>query len=227
LNTIALDTSMETLGICLKTDGGLWSLSINRGFQHSTTLVTWIEKICLDAGIAPGALDLVIVSTGPGSFTGLRIGLATAKGLAAGAGCPFRGVPTLDALAWGYRRHTGSVVPVIDARRGRIYAAVFRSGERVSDYFDCPQPKLADHLTGLSSQSQPILLTGPCSDSVFYEAAESAPTLHLTWIEYTPDPHALLDRGCHLYQTDGESDADLAPLYLRKSEAELKMRGKP
>ena len=111
------------MGICLKTDTDLVSFSQIRGYRHAVTLVPWISQICRETDFSPDKLDVVIVGTGPGSFTGLRIGMASAKGLAAGAGCPLVGVPTLDAFAWGLRNAAGLVLPVIDARKNRLYAA--------------------------------------------------------------------------------------------------------
>ena len=212
------------MGLGLKTGKGVWSLCINRGYQHGITLVPWIETVCRDAGVLPGDLDLVVAATGPGSFTGLRIGLATAKGLASGAVCPFRGVPTLDAMAWRFHHHTGFVVPIMDARKGHVYAAVFKDGERQSEYLDCPPKELADSIIRLSGSSSPTLFTGPHAVEFCRHAmgSDSHPFLADSHSDLS-QPLALLERGLLLYQVEGGSEKTLAPMYLRKSEAELNL----
>jgi tRNA threonylcarbamoyladenosine biosynthesis protein TsaB len=124
LNIIAIDTSTETLGICLKTDKIIIRISQRANFKHAETLAPWIEKLCIEAEIRPKDFNLIVISIGPGSFTGLRIGIATAKGLAAGAECPVTGVSGLDASAWTHKYFSGTVIPVINAKKNRIYSAL-------------------------------------------------------------------------------------------------------
>ena len=128
MNCLALDTSAEALGICLKTDRDLLNFSQIRGYRHAATLVPWISRFCREAEFSPDKLDVVVVAMGPGSFTGLRIGMATAKGLAAGADCPLVGVPSLDVYGWGLRNAPGLVLPVVDAKKNRLYAAFYKEG---------------------------------------------------------------------------------------------------
>jgi tRNA threonylcarbamoyladenosine biosynthesis protein TsaB len=97
-------------------------------------LLDAIDAVCTGAGVAPLDLDAVAIGAGPGSFTGLRIGMATAKGIAFAARCPLWTASSLAALARDEfdRDPSGAVVAVLDARRGEIYAGAFRlEGERV------------------------------------------------------------------------------------------------
>jgi tRNA threonylcarbamoyladenosine biosynthesis protein TsaB len=89
-------------------------------------LMPAVDQVLRRAGISVGALDAVAVSVGPGSFTGLRVGLATAKGLALGAGVALLGVPTLEVLAEGYCLPEGLMCALLDAYRGEVYTAIFR-----------------------------------------------------------------------------------------------------
>ncbi|MCR5432600.1 MAG: tRNA (adenosine(37)-N6)-threonylcarbamoyltransferase complex dimerization subunit type 1 TsaB [Lachnospiraceae bacterium] len=107
--------------------------TVNIGKTHSQTLLPMIDRILSDAEMSVNELDAIAVSRGPGSFTGLRIGSATAKGLAAAAGIPIVDVPTLEALAVGVGNAGGRLIcPVIDARRNEVYSALFEEEDKGS-----------------------------------------------------------------------------------------------
>jgi len=103
---------------------------IAAGRGRAEELVIAIAESLRDAGTELGGLSAIGVSIGPGRFTGLRVGLATAKGLSAVAGVPVRPVPTLEALARSARGPGALAAPALDARRGEVYGALFRLGER-------------------------------------------------------------------------------------------------
>ncbi len=221
MNIIAIDTSTESLGLCLKTETMLLRISQKANFKHAEALAPWIEKLCIEASIKPGEINLVIVSIGPGSFTGLRIGLATAKGLAMGAACPITGVPTLDAIAWSHKHFGGSVIPIINAKKNRLYAALYQNNKRVSDYLDISTEELFEKLRNLND----ILITGPYGEE-FYKTIHKR--LKNTNIFVDPDfslinSYSLLQKGAILYTEGGIKSMDIFPLYLRKSEAELSL----
>ncbi len=94
---------------------------------HSTTLLPMMESILKNTGNTAADIDLYAVSTGPGSFTGIRIGVATVKGMAFVHDTPCVGVSSLDALAMGFGAVNGIIVPAVDARRNTAYSAVFTS----------------------------------------------------------------------------------------------------
>ncbi len=100
---------------------------VNCGLTHSQTLLPLIDKALSSAGKKIEEMDAIAVSAGPGSFTGVRIGMGTAKGLALGAGKPMILVPTLLALAENVSTFEGIIVPMMDARRGEVYTAVYES----------------------------------------------------------------------------------------------------
>lgn len=95
---------------------------------HATELLVLARAALADVGAAPGDVERIGVGVGPGSFTGLRIGVATARGLAASAGADLVAVSTLDALAAGAAAHDGPVLAVLDARRGEAFAATYTAG---------------------------------------------------------------------------------------------------
>lgn len=122
---LALDTALAACSAAVAIDGEVAARRhdiLHRG--HAEKIIPMTQRVCADAGLAPDALDLIAVTVGPGTFTGVRIGLAAARGLALPARTPVLGVTTLQALAWG----VGSGRPVlaaIDARRGEVYLQAF------------------------------------------------------------------------------------------------------
>ncbi len=229
-NVIAIDTATESLSLGLRTRRGLLELRLKVGFRHGETLVSWVQTLCQAGDIAPGDLDLVVVGIGPGSFTGLRIGMASAKGLARGANCDIVGVPTLEAQAWGFRNLPVRVLSVVDARKGRLYAALYEEGAKKFGPLDVSAEALIERLkpTRGISKHAPLLLTGPFADDLGRDIENRSVRIPFAVDPgyNTIDPHSLLERGLVVYQHDGDHGEALVPLYLRKSEAEIKRSGK-
>jgi tRNA threonylcarbamoyladenosine biosynthesis protein TsaB len=129
---LGIDTSTRTAGIALVADDrGILVETRHTGEGRSADLLVAIDALCKDAGVAPRALDAVAIGAGPGSFTGLRIGMATAKGIAFAAGRPLWTVSSLAALALdGFAASAGDapIAAILDARRGEVFAGCFRSG---------------------------------------------------------------------------------------------------
>ncbi len=124
---------------------------------HSASLMPMVEAALAAAGLEIGEMDAVAAVTGPGSFTGVRIGVATAKGLAHGAGIPCIPVDALEALSVSAGSFDGVICPIQDARAGQVYAAAFRGGERLTG--DAPM-KLEDFLEAISGLGDRFLFTG-------------------------------------------------------------------
>ena len=228
-NTVAIDTATQSLSLCLQTPRGTLALRLKIGFRHAETLVSWLKTLCDAGDLAPRDLDLVVVGVGPGSFTGLRIGMASAKGLARGAQCAIVGVPTLEAQAWRFRTLDIPVLSVVDARKGRLYAALYKKGVKRFGPLDVSEAALVDRLLsieGLCDQT-PLLLTGPFADELgrgIEKRRERVPFAVDPGYN-TLDPYSVLECGLAVYQRDGNQGERLAPLYLRKSEAEMKFSG--
>lgn len=136
MNILVFDTSTERLAVGAQKDGREFRYRAESGFRHSETLLPTIEACLKDASLPLGELDLIACAKGPGSFMGLRIGLSTAKGLSLALGVPWVGVPTLDCMAFGRGDASCVAVPVLDARKNRLYAALYRAGIRQGDYLD-------------------------------------------------------------------------------------------
>lgn len=213
MNALSLDTATEALSLCAL-GGDAWaSMVVRRGLQHSPALLPIAERLLRDVDRTVADLDLVVCSVGPGSFTGIRIGIATALGIGHGRGIPVVGVSTLDALGRQWAAWPGEVIGVVDARRGNIYTATYRAGERQGDYRDLSPSELANVVAGADHP----FLAGPDAPWVrglLGPGAQGIP------VSETVDPRTALALGIESLQARGAEAAYPRPLYLRKSEAE-------
>lgn len=210
MNVLAVDTSTDSLALALSHGEARTFLRLERGLAHAASLLPWIDRILADAGLHASALDLLVCAVGPGSFTGIRIGIATVQGLALAIGRPAVGVGTLDVLAWPLRFHEGAVIPVIDARKGRFYAAAFQDGVNTA----APLDLAPDDLRAMAGSARNPVFAGPDAERVRERLGIPVRAAAIY------DPSALLYLGLETYKTDGVQDAGPSPLYLRRSEAE-------
>lgn len=130
MNLLAVDTSGPVAGVAVLRDGALAyeGAAVNR-LTHSVNLLPMIEEALGRAGLDISEIDLYAAVTGPGSFTGVRIGVSAVKGMAHGAGKPCVGVDALEALAFGLCLTDALLCPLQDARAGQVYAAAFLPGD--------------------------------------------------------------------------------------------------
>jgi len=222
---LALESSAAMASAALMRDGRLLSqVSLNSGNTHSTTLLPMAQGMLEACGLTCADVDLFACTVGPGSFTGIRIGAATVKGLAFGSGKPCVGVSSLEALAWGMRQVNGIVCPLIGARRTQYYCALFRvhDGEvtRLTEdevVLDAELPAL------LQAYDEDVWLTGDGAEAAF--RPELHPRLKVT-PEFSRWPGAFAAAECaaagYTAAPDPSvfTDAALSPVYLRKTQAE-------
>ena len=128
MNILAVDTVGKSAAVAiLRDDTLLYETQCNNGMTHSETLLPMIDTALRACGLTMEGIDLLGVTNGPGSFTGLRIGVSAAKGLAWAKELPCCGVSTLEAMAYGVTDFEGVVVGAMDARRQQVYNALFRT----------------------------------------------------------------------------------------------------
>lgn len=224
MKILSLDSTavISTVAIC-EGDRLLSQFTINNGNTHSETLLPMIESSLGVLGLTVDDIDLFACSVGPGSFTGVRIGVATVKGLAFGRSKPCAPVSSLDALAHNLLWADGIVCPVMNARRGQLYNALFlcRGGrltrlceDRLISVYD-----LEAELCESYSDARVYL----CGDG--YDIAkgaftrlttEAVPTIHRYQSAYSVALCALEASEQKLLTTDVE----ISPIYLRASQAE-------
>ena len=161
MNILALDTSGPVAGTALSKNGEAVyeAMAVNR-FTHSVSLLPMVEEGFIRTGLVMQDIDLFAVTVGPGSFTGVRIGVCTVKGMAHGAGKPCVGINALEALACGIPFFDGIVCPIQDARAGQVYGAAFKPGMPPQRLMADAVLKLPEYLNELSSLPGPFLFVG-------------------------------------------------------------------
>ena len=193
---------------------------------HSQTLLPMTQQLLADTGLSLPQLDLLAVSNGPGSFTGLRIGLAAVKGMAFGADKPCVGVSTLEALAYNLRGFEGIAVAVMDARCRQVYTARFSLSEgRVERLSPDEAISLEELGKVLEKEEKPLFLVGDGAEMCYNQLLDKLPQLRLA------PPHLRLQRASsvgacaleHYAAGEGVSCGELTPTYLRLPQAEREL----
>ena len=221
---LSFETSAKAASVALHDDKKLLGEAYqNTGLTHSQTLMVMAQDLLKQCGLAPRDVTHTAVAAGPGSFTGVRIGVVAAKGFAWGKELPCYGVSTLEAMALQLGVYDGYVCPVMDARRAQVYNALFLAeGGNLSRLTEDRAISLADLGEELKKLEKPIFLVGDGSVLCYNTLLESVPSLVL------PPEHRMHQRaaGVGLAALSriaaGESgDANgLSPNYLRLSQAE-------
>ena len=158
--TLAIDTATKTLSAALLAEGFVLAETfLNLKANHSLVLLPVIEDICRRAGVELEEVDLFACTVGPGSFTGLRIGLSTVKGFALATGKPAAGVSTLEALAFNVLHASMMICPMLDARKEQVYAALFRAS-RAGELEAVQEERLTDPASLLRDTEGDILFLG-------------------------------------------------------------------
>lgn len=231
MNILAFDTASSSGAAAIMKDGEIIAhTQLNIGLTHSEQLLPTIDCLMTMTTMTMDAFDAIAITSGPGSFTGLRIGFSTAKSMALGLKKPLIPIPTLDVLAQNGAGINGLVVPIMNARRQQVYTAVYRSDGhsilRQSDYQAIGIMDLLQEIQTVSGEPM-VYFTGDGVD-VFEETILAA--LGVRAILATgcrkfvcADAVAQLAQECY----DEWSDLHgmrVEPLYLRESEAVIKWR---
>ena len=150
MNILAVDTSGGACSAAVLQGDVIRAESyMNAGRTHSETLGPMIDFCLSCAGVNIRDIELFACAVGPGSFTGLRIGIGMLKGFAHASGKPVIGVNTLDALARNAEGTEETICPIIDARRGEVYTATYQNGQRITDYRAVLLDTVLEELRGL------------------------------------------------------------------------------
>ncbi|WP_312419480.1 tRNA (adenosine(37)-N6)-threonylcarbamoyltransferase complex dimerization subunit type 1 TsaB [Anaerospora hongkongensis] len=222
---LAIETATLASGVALATaDKLVAEIIVQTKKTHSERLMPHIEQLLELGQVAKEDITAIAVSIGPGSFTGLRIGLATAKALAYVWNVPVIGVSTLAALAYACPAPNSLICPLLDAQKGNVYQAVYRWEKGILQ--EVIPPRVIAHqeaINELASQPLPVIMLGEGA-VLFQEAIVAAADP----IELAP-PHIILPRagsvallGHQLLRQGIRHDVmTLEPLYIRRSEAEV------
>jgi tRNA threonylcarbamoyladenosine biosynthesis protein TsaB len=225
MKILAIETSTMLGGIAIadSSRGLIAEARLNVKTTHSERLMTVISQAVAQSGLLLEEIDVFAVASGPGSFTGLRIGLSTAKGLAYATGRPIVTVPTLEAFAWNLPFSSYPVCIMLDARRGEVYTALFRweGGTFIREISET-SVKAADLLPRLQGT---VLFAGEGAtayrDTIV--AALGSRAVFAPADKMVPSPATIAILGLARAEAGAYTDAfGAGPLYIRKSEAEVK-----
>ena len=221
---LAFETTAKAGSVALLEDGKLLAESYqNTGLTHSQTLMVMAEDMLKAAGKTMADVTAVAVAEGPGSFTGVRIGVAAAKGLAWGGEIPCYGVSTLESMARTLGIYQGYICPVMDARRNQVYNALFYADHGMLERRTEDRAiALSDLAEELRSKDEPIFLVGDGSNLAYNTLKDSITNLVL------PPEHRMHQRASgvglaaaeKIAAGDSGDGAALTPNYLRLSQAE-------
>jgi tRNA threonylcarbamoyladenosine biosynthesis protein TsaB len=222
MKILALDSTAVTASVAIADSGRLLALStLNNGLTHSETLLPMVEAILNSTGLAVSDIDIFACSIGPGSFTGVRIGASTIKGLAFGRGKATIGVSALQALAYNLSCCDGIICPVMNARRNQVYNALFECrGGKIKRLSPDRAVSIQELDAELADFREKIHLCGDGYEMV-KSALEKATVCDTPELLIWQNGFSVARCALELYESGVRtSDAELVPTYLRMPQAE-------
>ena len=215
MKALAIDSAVTCISLAACNQQKKASVTLDIGMRQSEKLIPAIEYVLEQVELEASQLDFIALSGGPGSFTGLRLGFAAAKGLQLSTGCAVYSIPTLQAQAEPYRSWPGKVISAIDAKKDRFYVQFFFQGNEISESLDIGVEEISRHLTNEDN----ILIVGPDSETLLHALKKFNPNLQVSRF-----PHLTTSITDALFSLGNKATENLAPyqgpIYLRKSEAE-------
>ena len=221
---LAIDTATARVSVALGDDGAvIGEVSLAGGRRHAEQLAPAIKYLCGELDVSLAQLAVIAVDIGPGLFTGLRVGVTTAKVMAQALRIPVVAVPSLDLVAYPLRHSNRVVVAVLDARRHEVFCASYRpvpgGVQRVSEYA-VRQP--AELVVELESGTDELLLAGD-GIAAYHDQFASLDRAEFAGVAHdTPSAAALIELAtARAEREEFQPQSEIRPLYLRTSDAEI------
>ena len=162
MNILAIDTASNVCSVAVGVESGvIFEKNINKGLTHSELLIPMIEKVVLNANIEKKDINMVVVANGPGSFTGIRIGVTVANTFGQVLGIPVVGITALDSLAIGVGSTPATICPIIDAKGKKVYTALYKHNgglNKISDYKLIDVEELNEYVK--TNENKKLIFTG-------------------------------------------------------------------
>ena len=219
MNALAIDCAVSKIAIAAKKDGKMVKTVLDIGIRQSEKLLPAVDYVMAEMEMAPSDLDCTVTTLGPGTFTGLRLGLCTLKALTLSSNIPLYGIPSLDAYHWNLRNVGGLHLCTIESKEEEYFHAVYDGAKKIREDDD----KNIDEILSLFTEEDSILISGPGAASFAELAKDRAPLLKLSALSPWTDSCESLFEMAEEKMKKGEAplaDYD-GPLYIRKSEAEI------
>lgn len=225
MKILGLETSAKAVSVCLSEDGNLVAQSFQATqLTHSRTLMMLCEDMLKNCDLTLSDVDVFAVASGPGSFTGLRIGVSACKGLAWSLEKPCVGVSTLEAMAWQLAHIDGAdICAVMDARRSQVYNARFKAtGKGLERYMDDRAISIDDLAVELKKSQTPQILVGDGAQLCYNELLGRGVSVELAPSHLQLQGAWGVTRGAVELIKVGKvsTSQELEPVYLRMSQAE-------
>ena len=209
---VALETSARASSVAVRAGDGELETALEAGRAHASDLLPALDRMLRELGAAPSEVAAVLVGTGPGSYTGLRVGIATALGLALGSGASLRGVPSGETLAFGELAPGDEGTVLLDARAGEMYLAQYRRTEDEIEVVRAPCVIRPEDALAALPASGPIFGDEAAAVAARFGASERS-RLRL---DVRPRASALLALGAaRLERLGPQAPGEIRPLYLR------------
>jgi tRNA threonylcarbamoyladenosine biosynthesis protein TsaB len=223
MKLLALDTATQSCSVAVTNEGSLSAeLTIVKSQTHSKHLMELIQSVLEIAGFGLADLDGLAVTIGPGSFTGLRIGISTIKGLAHALARPVVGISTLEALAWQCGQTSYLICPLLDARKGEVYGAIYCFNEGQLIQKTGPRAMIPEAV--VEDIKSPCVFIGTGARLYRQDILAAAGSL----AHFVPEGQNMIRASSVAFLSmpkfeanDTDDVAGLVPHYIRKSDAEL------
>ncbi|MEW6075447.1 MAG: tRNA (adenosine(37)-N6)-threonylcarbamoyltransferase complex dimerization subunit type 1 TsaB [Candidatus Omnitrophota bacterium] len=231
MRLLSLDTSTKRVCLCLCDHARVCEYTLEVGTRLSSLLIPIIQQATGAMGWKLKDIDYFACGIGPGSFTGLRIGIAAVKGMAWSLQRPVVGIPTLDILAHNAERFEGIIVPLIDAKRSLVYSALYKNSKgrlaRISPYMLCTPDALVDAIARKAVRRQEVIAFGDglavCREKIV-AGIKRAVLLDKDYWQIAALRIARLAEG--MIKEKRITDASrILPLYLYPKECQVKKKG--
>jgi tRNA threonylcarbamoyladenosine biosynthesis protein TsaB len=221
---MGIDTATQCGGVALLEDERTRAvIKFDLPVTHSLRLMPAVDLLLRTVGISPAEIEVMGVVIGPGSFTGLRIGLSVAKGLAFGNQCTMVGIKSLEALAWGHAPTEKLLCPVVDARRGEVYAAGYRKEKEKLTQELAERVCTIEQLVSEIQEEAIFMGNGALRYQTELQEALGARCVWARPEYFFPSPEVAARLAYEKYQAGKRDDPlTLEPFYVRRSDAELR-----
>lgn len=218
MKAAAIDSAAPVITVAAQNDIYYAEITLDIGMHQSEQLLPALDYVLHQVHLTPHELEFSALAKGPGSFTGLRLAFSALKALQLSAGCPIYGVPTLDAYVYPYQTWPGAVLAVLDAKKQRFYAAVYRHGIQAAGTEDAR----IEHIANWLDEEEPLLITGPDAALAAEALTSCKPLIQpAVFNQRCTAAASLLTIGDAMRRSGKAPLApEEGPLYLRKSEAE-------
>ena len=220
MKALAVDSASPKITFVAINEYKRCELSLDIGMHQSEMILPSIENVLANVDLSPADLDFTALCLGPGTFTGLRLAFAALKALTIANNTPIYAIPSLEAYAFPYGAWKGAVVSVIDAKKDRFYASIFRNGKENTDPMDAEVNEIVKFL----DPEENILVVGPDADLFVENAHSIKPELALNsfGIITSNCGNSLIELGYKKFVNKEVPLQDIdGPIYIRPSEAEL------